>query len=910
MAHQAWGTDVLDTKLFPSSGTARPLPRQRLQDCREVLDGAYPVTLVVAPAGYGKSTLMASWHASLVARAQACAWLSLDTDDNDLARFMRHLVAALRKADMRIGAWLGDSSGIDFGADAKATLERLAADLTSLQRRIVLFLDDLQFVTAADAIAVVDWLANYAPRCLQQVIGSREDVPGIRLASLRVRHLLFDVDAKRLQFGAEEAARFFRDRLGRELTPRQLQPLLDKTEGWPAALELAAIALAEASQADHFIERFTGSDSAIVDYLGEIVLSTLDERTRGFVLRIAMADRVSAPLARVLSGDDNAEVILGSLRARRLFLIPLNRDGTWLRFHHLVGEFFRDRFGRLDPVGARECLLRAASWLHARGQIEEAIAAAIRAEDWARACEWIASSVEELVFHRGQHQTILRWMSALPEAWVDRHPAIRTHFVFALAFHPQLQAYEAQIHRLTQSLQEERERQTPDAGRVDELSAVLEFQDALSLALRDEGLRAGEAAKQWLARWPQAPLERQGVMGNVLAFGHKTSGRVGDGLAALDAARLNLERTQSWYSLGWSAFVGAVLQLKGGAYLEARRACLDGIELLDKHLHGHPAHASLLHALLGAVAYEFDEIPASIGHIEQAMDLITEYGTADALVVAFTTQARLQRLRQDDESALTILREGQELGERRHLRRVAVTLAAEECNHLCRAHRHDEARVVASRFGFNRLPGRATPRELSSEKALRAASRYLLRQAPQLVAAGLGDAIEDSRQRGFAHRRVELLLLRALAHHQQVDWVAALADLQQALMIAAPRRYQRVFLDEAVDLRPLFERVDPEKLRGTEGAPLARRLQQLMRANGGQVGPVTASNSGAALDELTKREIAILKRLESGLSNKEIAEAIFISEGTLKWHLHNVYSKLGVKNRSGAILKAKAAGIL
>ena len=319
--------------------------------------------------------------------------------------------------------------------------------------------------------------------------------------------------------------------------------------------------------------------------------------------------------------------------------------------------------------------------------------------------------------------------------------------------------------------------------------------------------------------------------------------------------------------------------------------------------------ASLFHTLLAGIAYEFDEIGPAVEHIERAMTSVDEYGPADAVIVAYLTQARLQRLRHDEASALAILKEGQALAERRGLRRVTVTLAAEECNGLARAGRYEEARVVATRFGFNQLPSGRSAFDLSSDKALRAATRFLLQQTPRLVVQALGGAIEYCRQRNLAHRWVELLLLRALAHKQDGEWEDALADLQTALAIAAPRQYLRLMLDEAVDLRPLVDRLDPERLRGSEAAPLARRLQQLMRKPDGQ-GPFDAQAPATAMEELTKREVAILKRLESGLSNKEIAEAIFISEGTLKWHLHNIYGKLDVKNRSGAMTRARALGIL
>jgi LuxR family maltose regulon positive regulatory protein len=903
MTEQEREAPIQESKLYPATGTRRPLPRPRLDSCADVLSGAFPVTLLVAPAGYGKSTLMAQWHGILVERGVACAWLSLDEDDDDKVRFMRHLIAALQQPYPELGATA--ARNLDFPGGAKPLLEALAADLATLRHRLVLFLDDLHFVQDPDVLGIVDWLANYAPRSVQQIIGSRQ-TRHLRLSALRVRGQLFELDLRQLRFDAQEASQFFRKRLGRDLPTRDLERLLIRTEGWPAALELVGLAIATRENPAGFIEDFTGTDCTLVDYLGEVVLSRMDERTRSLVLRLSMFDRISAPLAQAVGDIDDAAQLLESLRESNLFLIPLDHTGSWVRFHHLVGEFFRERSLRTAPAQARECLRRGAHWLRANGYLEEAVNCMIRAEDWEHATRWVADSVEDLVFRRGYHQTILRWMKALPEALVDRFPVIRIQYAFSLSFYPRHQEYEAQIYRLQQLLKNLESQPQRDAPTIDELRCAVELLIAMSTGLRDEGTRGGELAAAWLAGWPQASLQRKGVMGNVLAFGLKTTGEIGRGLEVVAQTRRWLEQGEGYYALAWTAYLDALLNLKQGGYLEARLACIDGLELIERELKGHPAQAGLLHAVLGAVAYEFDEIAQAIEHTEQAMGPVSESGHADAVILAYLTQARLQRLRSDEPSALAILKEGQALGERRGLKRVTLSLAAEECAQLVRAGRREEGRLVAARFGFGEFPSRGTERELTSDKAVRAASRYRLEESPDLVIQVLDTAIEKSEQRGLAHRSVELLLLRAQAHKHGGNWAGAFGDLHRALMIGAPRRYLRVFLDEGRELGALVERLDLETLRGSEAVPLARRLLESMRVRGGgEQQPCTAIGQ-----QLTKREASILKRLESGLSNKEIAEAIFVSEGTLKWHLHNVYSKLDVKNRPGAVARGRALGIL
>jgi ATP/maltotriose-dependent transcriptional regulator MalT len=895
---------IIQGKLFPATGARKPLPRARLDSSSDVLDGIFPVVVVAAPAGYGKSTLMARWHARLLERGVSCAWLSLDEDDHDAARFLRHLIAALRKASAHIGKDVAEDLIADFASGSKSVLEAIAVDLAQVQHRIVLFLDDLQLVEGAEVRGILDWLINYAPRCLQYVIGTRQD-PGLRLGGLRVRCQLLELGAEQLQFDAAETAQFYRSRLGRDLPVPDLQTLLTKTEGWPAALELVALVLAGSSEPTAFIQHFAGTDTSVVDYLCDMVLLQMDERTRETVLRISMFDRICAPLAQAVTDANNAEEALLGLRMRNLFLIPLDRSWEWVRFHHLVGEFFRATYRRTAPAQARECLVRGAQWLHANDHVEEAVTYMIRAQEWEHATHWVADSVEELVFRRGYHQTILRWMNALPEACVDRYPVIRIQYAFALSFYHRHQEYEAQIYRLQLLLKNLETQAHHDARGIDELRCAVEMQVAMSVGLRDDGMRGGELAAAWLARWPEASLRRKGVMGNVLSFGYKTRGRIDEGLEVIAQTRQWLEQSEGYYALSWTAYLEGVLQLKRGSYFDSRLACTRGLELVERRLHGHPGQTSLLHALLAGISYEFDEIEQSLAHLEIAQGSADECPHADAVIVAYSTQARIQHLRHDESGALAMLREGQKLGEQRGWRRVTLSLAAEECRMLARSGHHEEARLVATRFEFHELPVRSGASPLSSDKAVRAASRYLLKQSPRVVVEALDAALENSQQRQLAHRTVELLILRALAEKEDGDWTSALEDMRRALTIAAPRNYVRAFLDEGRDLGALIDRLDMEQLRGSEAAPLARRLQRALctpDAKGGT--PISMG------EELTKRELSILKRLETGLSNKEIAEAIFVSEGTLKWHLHNVYGKLNVKNRTRAMARARALGIL
>ncbi|HET8880608.1 MAG TPA: LuxR C-terminal-related transcriptional regulator, partial [Solimonas sp.] len=889
---------VVEAKLYPGIGTGRPLTRPKLDPPAELRDAGASVALICAPAGYGKSTVMARWHEMLQADGIRCAWLSVDEDDNDSTRFLRHLVAAFQNIDADIGHDLLAQLTVQRDS-VKPLLESLAADLARTPRRAVLFIDDLHLATHDEVLETVHWLINYSPRQYQYVLGCRL-APKLPLSGLRVRRKLLEIGAADLEFSDDETADFLSIRLGRRLADDEIRQLSGKTEGWAAALELVAAALQaqDRDAARELIARFTGTDRSVVDYLGEMVLAGLDERLRRFVECIAQFERVNAELAACVSGEADAAQRLAELQARNLFLIPLDRHGEWFRFHHLVGHFFREHFRRRAPDECRAVLLAGAHWLFEHGQIEDAINGAIRAQAWQQATQWVAQSVDEVIYRKGYHQTLMHWMQTLPEQWVDRLPEIRINYAFALAFHTRPAEVEVQLHRLAQIVERLEQAATPDGAAIDDIRSAMELQVAISQALRDEGIAARDRAQAWLERWPDAPAVQKGHIANVLGFGHKTAGDIDEGLAVIARGRQWHEQAEGYYGLAWNVYIEALLLIKRGSYHEARQASLAGLELIERHLDGHRAHTSMMHTILAAVAYEFDEIEQAQSHIEQAMHSVQDYGPADAVILAYLTQARLRFQQRDAATGYAILHEGRTLGAQRKLDRVVVTLAAEECTWLGREARYDDALAIATRFEMLRAghaAGNAPGSNLLADKAARIALRTRLRDEPASVLAGLARAIERCAGLGLQHRHSELLGLQSIAHHLAGDMAQAVTSLDAALRIAAARQYLRTFIDEGAEIRPIVE-----ALMQTDGAPETQAFaQQLLQRMQHGATADSADSRAAAFGELTRREINIIKRLESGMSNKEIAESIFISEGTLRWHLHNIYGKLGAKNRSG-----------
>lgn len=892
---------LIEAKLFPGVGTRRPVSRPRLDLPATVAEGGCRLARVQAPAGYGKSTVLAHWFTQLQDRGVRCAWLSLDEDDNDPSRFLRYLIGTLRGIDPAIGADAWAQADLLLTSSPKLVLASLAADLVQVQGRLALFLDDTHLIHSEEVLGIFSWLLQYAPTQMQCLVSSRE-AAHIPMGKLRLAGQLLELTQEDLGFDADEAKRFCEARLKEGLSPALMQQLLAKTEGWPAGLELAALALQDPARREQLMRSFAGSDRGVVEYLGEVVLDQLDAPSRELLCQAAQFDRFSAALLREATGIADAGPMLERLAARNLFLIALDRNGEWFRFHHLVGDFLRRRQLLAQPEACHELQLRGARWLHEQGLTDDAINTAIQAQAWELASDWLAQNMEETVQGRGHHQIALRWLDEIPAGWLDLHPEIRIHYAFSLGFLPSQHPVEAQLahlERLAAQLEASGAKQQRE--RIATIRCGVELQRAVSLAINDQGRESRESALLWLQRWPQANDLQVGTACNILAFGHKSCSQIGDGLEAVTTARHRLMTARAWYGAAWSHTIEAMLHMKQGTYRQSQACCEAGLALVRERLHGHSSHAAILEGLLAGLAYEFDDQVRAQRHIEISLVNLEEYSTADVLMVAYLTQARLQFQRGEVDAGLESLHNGQEVATRRRLSRVLLTLAAEECHWLCRQGRITQAQALARKHGLDQLPEADTGWNLVAERAARVAARLRLYDQPATVPAMIAPALAHARDRGLLHRQVELLMITAAGHQRCGRSERATAALQEALGIAAREGYRRVFLDETEELAPIAQALPASVADNPALAPLVRALQAHGKPGAAAAAPV---------EELTKQERRILRQLDTALNNREIAESLFVSEGTLKWHLHNIYSKLGVRHRSAAVASAKKMGLL
>jgi ATP/maltotriose-dependent transcriptional regulator MalT len=490
----------------------------------------------------------------------------------------------------------------------------------------------------------------------------------------------------------------------------------------------------------------------------------------------------------------------------------------------------------------------------------------------------------------------LQWLEQIPREWLDRHPIIALNHVYSLAFATRHDELDAEMERLDSILEAWTKDPAIDSARSESLRCALDLQRIVNMALRDAGSATHAAASEWLERWPDASLRLRGDAENALAWGCKSTGELDAGFAAVARAHDILARDRSYHGLAWNAILEALLFLKRGDFAAARATGERGLSVVREQLNGHRQYASYLGAILGAIAYEFDDLNAAEREVDTEGSHLDDIAPADILILAYLTRARLQFHKRDWGAGFSALKLGRQNGRRRGLRRVDVTLAAEECTWFCRHGETKDALALATQFGFDRAV--FPEHDLIADKASRVGPRLLLPVSPEMAVAQLGAPLVRSVEKGFHHRHAQLLILQfaALLRAGREDEAALAAG--EAMKLSERFGYRRVFLDdpEIIHAMTVFGRG-----RADVDVPAWLAPRSAEKAN------ATPLPSNEAL---TRKELRILRQLDSGHANREIAASLFISEGTLKWHLHNVYRKLDCKNRSGAISAARKLGLV
>jgi len=830
------------------------------------------LTLISAPAGYGKTSMVAEWLRGLGLPA---AWLSLDELDNDPSRFLAYFIAAFQSIHPDFGKSVQSLLQAPQHPPSEVILTLLLNEFSALSPSSVLVLDDYHSINHLSIHQQVSFLLEHLPNRVHFVIITRQD-PLISLARLRAGNQVLEIRQNELRFTLEECQEFMNRVMRLDLTGADIQALERRTEGWIAGLQLVGLSLHGLQDKSSFIQGFTGSNRYILDYLMDEVVSLQPENMRDFLLNTAILERLCGPLCDRVVDNPGSQEMLERLDQANMFIVPLDQSRTWYRYHRLFAELLHHQRQLVDqPVSESVLHQRASLWFESEGYTSEAIQHALQAEDWPRSIQLIGE-VSDWMFKHGEIVTIIGWLEKLPRKLMLLNADLYMSYAWALLL---TEKYEQARHVLA-----EIEAFVP-AGSV-LLGQVATAQAYLARAIGDTPSVIA-SSKLALSLLPEEDLGSRGNLLMNLGMVYWHQGNLPDAESTLiEAEKDAIESDNLYGQLTSEIFLARTLASAGK--LQAAAAKYPGIIQRGPQV----PIVALAYQDLAYIYYEWNELAKADAYIQKEMDLSRRTRNEEFRVAGLIMQVYLYLARQDWAAASKTADQAYHMASRfsahTQSRSAAVrALVAIKIGDLKSAsdwlEKNEEG---VDSHPFYRFSGLIRPRLLIAQGKLDEAAEQL-----DLLSTAASDA-------GWGYA---LIVARALQSLAASSPGTAIDFLEDALCMAAPDGYMRTFADVGPGLVTLLHPIAHEGRASAYARQLLSHLET-------KTAPVIEKS--ALIEPLSMRELEVLRLVTAGLSNREIGSKLFISTGTAKTHIHNLCGKLGVRNRTEAAIRAKELGLV
>ncbi len=906
---------VLGTKLHLPSPRRRLVQRSRLTDQLRADGGDGPrLVLVAAPAGFGKTTLLAQWLA--VEKSQRrVAWLALDPGDADLRLFLTHLVAAIQTAEPEAGvdALALLEAGGTMPTDA--VLVSLINDLDVLAGPTVVALDDYHVIDGAAVHEAVTFLLDNLPPQVTLAVTTRADPP-FPLSRLRARGELVEVRAADLRFTTDEAELFLNEVMGLQLEPALVAALETRTEGWAAGLQLAALsARTHAGAADRsgdvagFVEAFSGSHRFVLDYLVEEVLDRQPDDVRAFLLDTSVLDQLTGGLCDALTGRCDGQPMLETLERENLFVVPLDDERRWYRYHHLFADALRARLAARHADRVGELHAAASRWLAENGLLADAVRHAIASGDHEHTADLVELTLADLR-RRRQDRTLRDWLVALPDHVVRRRPLLATVVGWSRLSEGDFDGVEAWLDAAEAGLDATAPSTIPTAGGLAEaardrdgevrsLPAVIAvYRASVAQARGDVDGTVSHARRALALAGPEDHFPR-GAAAGFVGLAAWAAGDLGTAVDTFTEAVASLHAAGMVADELGTTVVLASMWLARGRPVEARRLYERALAAAESHRGPVLSSTGDLHVGLADVLREQGDLDAAAEHLDMARELGDRASLLENRHRWYTATAALLQAKGDLDGAIAMLDQAEPLFLPGYFPDVRPIAASRARVRIAQG-RLDDARAWARERG---VAPTDPPTYLAEYNQLTLA-RLLVAEGDARGTLDLLDRVLDVAQlAGRDGSLVEARLLRALAHHANGDAGSAAADLAAALTAGVPAGYCRLFLDEGEPMAELLGQVT--RVAAQDVQTYAERLLAVAQ------GPSAPAAGGRVPEEgLSERELEVLRLLATALSGPEIARQLFVSVNTLRTHTKHIFIKLDVNTRRAAVRRAADLGLL
>jgi len=856
----------------------------------------HKLTLISAPAGFGKTTLLSAWIASI---ARPVAWVSLDEGDNDPARFWTYVVTALQTIKADIGqAALAMLRSPQLPA-IEPLLVQLINEIAAIPECLVLVLDDYHTIQAPAIHEALTFLLDHLPPQMHLVVASRADPP-LPIALYRGRGEVTELRQADLRFTLDEAIAFLTQVTGLNLTIDEVAALTTRTEGWISGLQMAAISMRgrDAEHIPDFVAALTGSHEYIADYLSDQVFSQQSENVRAFLLQTSILDHMTGPLCDAVTGQSGGQQALERLKTTNLFVVSLDDERRWFRYHHLFASLLRQRLQQTQPDIMPDLHRRASAWYEHNGFLVEAVRHALQADDLDRV-EWlVAQRVLAMIYH-GELATLIGWLEALPTQTVRCRSWLCVAYAWVRAYSGRSGSIEAMLRDAERALGNVHEavERRHIAGHIAAIRAYLSI-------MRREVSRAAALARESLDCLPEGDLMVRSFAMEVAAVALRMSGDLVAAVQTTAEAITVAQAAGADYIAVDACCDLARLQMARGRLREAAATCQDALRLVEGAVgrRGWPLPITgYVLAHISLILHERNDLSKALRHAQDSIEACRRWGEKNYLCFAYAVMARSFLSMGDAVNALNAIQQARQ-ATAHPVPSVDSLLAVQETQI-----RLVQGDIAAARRCVQRIG-------LSVDGALEfyRYQEYHLLVRIHIACGELEDALallvrllELTEAAGATGLMIGVLVQQALALQAQGQNDRAQKALSRALELAEPEGYVRTFIDEGKPMVELLKRALAQDI----STSYVHTLLAAWESGMGGPEPILSPRKGL-IEPLSEREIEVLRLLTTHMSRAEIADQLYVSPNTIRFHLKNIYSKLGVHSRSDAVQRAEELNLL